>query len=119
MHEEDPLWIMGGNNYAVARAAQYAQNQSSESCEIANARRIVACVNACEGVPTELLEAGPNFIAAAGNVQQKQDERIAALEAENARLRAALQTALDHVAMPKEQRAASRAALNPAPEAAE
>lgn len=32
--------------------------ESNEECD-ANARRIVACVNACEGVPTELLEAYP------------------------------------------------------------
>ncbi len=31
-------------------------NSTAASCMEANARRIVACVNACEGIPTEALE---------------------------------------------------------------
>lgn len=128
MHEEDPLWIMGGNNYAVARAAQYAQNQSSESCEIANARRIVACVNACEGIQTQTLEVLP-----AGKIAALKTERDGAIldkmavmmeredrRAENERLRKLLSTAVHFAEHPEVQWVVdARAALNPAPEAAE
>ena len=33
-------------------------NELAFAIQCANARRIVACVNACEGIPTEALEAG-------------------------------------------------------------
>ncbi|MGL4755845.1 MAG: hypothetical protein ACRCXB_26105 [Aeromonadaceae bacterium] len=49
----------------------------------ANARRIVACVNACAGLPTEQLEASPLggvLNGVAGLIAQR-DELLAALEA--------------------------------------
>ena len=53
----------------------------------ANARRIVACVNACEGVPTNLLEEIPAFEAAGvATVRSLRDQRDA-LAAEVAALR--------------------------------
>ncbi len=43
----------------------------------ANARRIVACVNACAGVPTELLEDNP---APFSRLLEERDELLAALD---------------------------------------
>lgn len=54
---------------------------SDEMC--ANARRIVACVNACRGLPTEELEQ-KGLVAAVGtqllDVEQQRDELLKALE---------------------------------------
>ena len=48
-----------GAGFAVALMAPWgpAVNDSVDKRE-ANARRIVACVNACAGIPTEAIEAG-------------------------------------------------------------
>lgn len=47
----------------------------------ANARRIVACVNACAGISTELLECpGGNVAKVAGRLMKQRDELLAALE---------------------------------------
>lgn len=52
--------------------------------DVANARRIVACVNACAGIDTELLEIiADNDKTLAGviaNVEKQRDELLAALE---------------------------------------
>ena len=45
-----------------------------------NARRIVACVNACAGIPTELLEAGNGVADAVRHFQIQRDELLAALK---------------------------------------
>lgn len=47
----------GGVNGADA-VAYYGGNLIGESMTVANARRIVACVNACAGVPTDMLKPG-------------------------------------------------------------
>ncbi len=46
--------IHGESGSLVATIAYFRE----ASIEIGNARRIVACVNACEGISTEALEAG-------------------------------------------------------------
>lgn len=62
----------------------------------ANARRIVAAVNACKGIPTEELEANGDsgvrlgFSAAADEVAER-DMQIAALRAQLAAMRSALE----------------------------
>lgn len=46
----------------------------------ANARRIVACVNACAGISTELLECpGGNVAKVAGRLMKQRDELLASL----------------------------------------
>ena len=46
----------------------------------ANPRRIVACVNACEGISTEQLECpGGNVAKVAGSLMKQRDELLAAL----------------------------------------
>jgi hypothetical protein len=51
----------------------------------ANARRIVACVNACAGIPTDVLEHAMEFGAAGiqtiESVKKQRDELLAALSA--------------------------------------
>ena len=89
----------------------------------ANARRLAACWNACEGIPTaELKDAGPGFWGrfAARNGRQRDEAK-----AENDRLRAALQAIHEAGRMSDQTRAMycadiAEAALNhTAPEAAE
>lgn len=53
---------------------------SGKTCED-NARRIVACVNACEGIPTEVLESGPHrIIQRYAAAERQRDELLAALK---------------------------------------
>lgn len=40
----------------IAFIARYATNEDGQKCNKANARRIVACVNFCEGEPIQNLE---------------------------------------------------------------
>jgi hypothetical protein len=51
----------------------------------ANTRRIVACVNACAGIPTDTLETIPSWSSAGvktlADVEKQRDELLAALEA--------------------------------------
>lgn len=52
---EDPGHIMTEDGYAIADCTlDYSSIEPEEQAVIA--RRIVACVNACEGIPTEALE---------------------------------------------------------------
>lgn len=46
-----------GRNYPAYEIAVVPDNDLTEHERDTNARRIVACWNACEGVPTEVLEA--------------------------------------------------------------
>ena len=94
----------------------------------ANARRLDACWNACEGIQTQTLEVLP-----AGKIAALKTERDGAIldkmavmmeredrRAENDRLRKLLSTAVHFAEHPEVQWVVdARAALNPAPEAAE
>ena len=52
----------------------------SPNCEDADARRIVACINACAGISTEQLECpGGNVAKVAGRLMKQRDELLAAL----------------------------------------
>lgn len=44
------------------------------------ARRLVACWNACDGIPTEALEAAPRLDGAWAELAAQRDELLAALE---------------------------------------
>ena len=47
----------------------------------ANARRIVSCVNACEGIPTDALECeAGNIVKVAGSLMKQRDQLLAAIE---------------------------------------
>ena len=81
-------WHISAGNQAIAavHAASKKRNEPYASMFEANARRIVACVNACAGVDTDLLEAGeldkPTMLVIQENKDLKHrcDELLAALE---------------------------------------
>jgi hypothetical protein len=56
----------------------------------ANARRIVACVNACAGIPTESLNQGGLDALIDAHIRIGRSNTINCLQAENKRLREAL-----------------------------
>lgn len=61
-----------GNNDPIAGFRAFPNGYS-------NAKRIVACVNACEGIPTEVLESGPHRIIQRDAAAERQrDELLAA-----------------------------------------
>ena len=90
-HTPEP-WKLCRNDQSVGDARGYAvcdvwprgddQLASEEGKD--NARRIVACVNACRGLPTDELEQ-KGIVAAAGtqllDVEQQRDELLTVLEA--------------------------------------
>lgn len=68
----------------IASIRRSALSSGLDELARANARRIVACVNACEGVPTEVLEA-EKYINSASfglrrSIKKQRDELLAALE---------------------------------------
>ena len=77
-------WHISAGNQAIAavHAASKKRNEPYASMFEANARRIIACVNACAGLPTEQLESSPLggvLNGVAGLIAQR-DELLAALE---------------------------------------
>lgn len=72
----------------VAHVARWANGVAGPEAEnAANARRIVACVNYCEGVPTELLEGHPSDLKTVSDLAIRNGERADVLEADRDRLR--------------------------------
>lgn len=72
-----------GANKSFVCALQGMDVEHREECR-ANARRIIACVNACEGIPTEALEADVPGIFRQINRQEEleaqRDELLAVLK---------------------------------------
>lgn len=63
---------------AIAVTLEFGAN--NPGMREANARRIVACVNACEGISTELLECpGGNVAKVAGRLMKQRDNLLAVL----------------------------------------
>lgn len=69
-HTQGPLHVGGDgtiiydkDGWGVASATVFHGRQEPGAAQV-NARRIVACVNACDGKPTELLERAAEFNAA-------------------------------------------------------
>ena len=74
-------WGVEAGKWGVAICADAPGDGTSE----ANARRIVACVNACAGIPTDQLESGEaryvrNELADIYALEKRRDELLAALE---------------------------------------
>ena len=66
-------------------AMMLADDDHDEQRGLDNARRIVACVNACAGIPTDQLESGEaryvrNELADIYALEKRRDELLAALE---------------------------------------
>lgn len=83
-HLETVISAMG-DQAAVAVALDFGAN--NPHMRAANCRRIVACVNALKGVPTEALEDG-------GQIRLAVDKQVAKKLAEHSQLLAALETLL-------------------------
>lgn len=83
-HEREP-WVLGGcSGRMVTTPSGYVGDGFIADVDTKdNARRIVACVNACRGLPTDELEQ-KGLVAAVGTqlleADQLRDELLAALE---------------------------------------
>lgn len=77
-------WHISAGNQAIAavHAASKKRNEPYASMFEANARRIIACVNACAGLPTEQLESSPlgGVLNGVASLIAQRDELLAALE---------------------------------------
>lgn len=73
-------WGIDAGKWGIAICADAPGDGTAEG----NARRIVACVNACAGIPTELLEDARCWaeagIETATSLRKQRDELLAALE---------------------------------------
>jgi hypothetical protein len=76
-HDKEPWSIFGGSLVS-------ADKKMIGSAYDENARRIVACVNACEGIPIESLEVFNDWakagVASAKTYRDQRDELLAALK---------------------------------------
>lgn len=70
--------IYDQRGWAIADAKLF-RGRRREGEDIQNARRLVACWNACEGIPTEALEVSPNLEDVWNCVVAQRDELLAAL----------------------------------------
>lgn len=85
-HTKEP-WYLSQNGSSVM--AKLAEMTNAHVAEILHndedARRIVACVNVCAGIPTDVLEAMPSGPASLlpmyAQIEQQRDKLLAALEA--------------------------------------
>lgn len=77
-HTKEPWW-----NHGVIIKAN--DNIPAQATSEEDARRIVACVNACAGIPTEQLESGEvrsvrDELADIATLEKQRDELLAALK---------------------------------------
>lgn len=99
MHWNNHIVSEANPNIAICFMAHDGteQNERGE----ANARRVVACVNACAGIDTELLEIiADNDKTLAGviaNVEKQRDELLAALEKMNRAYVILMESARDRI----------------------
>lgn len=84
-HTPEP-WVRSSDDFIAAESDQLNNGEYVLSCfgpdQAANARRIVACVNACAGLPTEHLESAPlgGILNGVAGLVSQRDELLAALE---------------------------------------
>jgi len=83
-NEDEFIQIRSSNGGIIARLWIDVDDREFSDEQRENARRIVACVNACRGLPTDELEQ-KGLVAAVGaellELDQQQDELIEALKA--------------------------------------
>lgn len=83
-HTKGPwAFYMGVSNQTAFIKSEAGDLISYGEASEADARRIVACVNACEGISTDSLECLPltaNSVMALGALQQQRGELLAALK---------------------------------------
>lgn len=85
-HSKEPwskcgLTILGQDYLQIAVAE--AHPSTAMEVQEANACRIVACVNACEGIDTETLEVAPGYKAAIDGFHEQRAKAGALLEQRN------------------------------------
>lgn len=87
LFDSGTVYVFDHEKHGFDIAVTYNENPSlwkkTDDCDeiYANARRIVACVNACEGIPTEVLESGPHrIIQRYAAAERQRDELLAALK---------------------------------------
>lgn len=84
-HTEEP-WLVSMESGGVRVMAEdcdgrYTLADMYSDRQYDNARRIVACVNACQGIPTKRLEAGAaDVLADSLELKEQRDELLAKLE---------------------------------------
>lgn len=73
-----------GKDLAANGFTTICNSGERQECARATTRRIVACVNACAGIPTAMLEAIPEWekagVQTANKLMQQRDELAAMLE---------------------------------------
>ena len=78
------ITISSNERRAIARIENTRSGKPISLEDEANARRIVACVNACAGIPTDMLETAPNGFFMGGKITQElteqRDELLVAIE---------------------------------------
>lgn len=86
-HTQEP-WQVRGADYAVTAFCKETEQHEPIALPLnfggyaetpANARRIVACVNACEGIGTETLETERSYVRGRRGLLDQRDELAAAL----------------------------------------
>lgn len=79
LHTAGPWEVTDGRFIRQSATPRHVIARVSKSDAMgANARRIVACINACEGIPTEALECQTKWQLSAELIRQR-DELLAAL----------------------------------------
>lgn len=75
-YDDNGFYEIASEVVSLRLAFTYGEGETDE----ANARRIVACVNACEGVPTARLEAGAaDVLAYSMEIKKQRDELLATI----------------------------------------
>ena len=100
MEGETVAFLVESDGTTIAKLSA-TENSTAHSQLAANANRIVACVNACDGISTETLKQGSTLakitkaasdeLAAARNIQGNIADRIARLEQQRDELLTALE----------------------------
>ena len=87
-HTPTPWKVSEKDWYVVSNRGHICEMMGPFGYEVnkANARRIAACVNACEGITTELLEQGSGFWEKSNSHDEERDAAFSDLLRVNARL---------------------------------
>ena len=76
-YDDNGFYEIGSDANSLRIAFTYGEGETDES----NARRLVVCWNACEGIPTARVEAGAvDILAYSMDIKAQRDELLDALE---------------------------------------
>ena len=74
------LFISGKGGRYITEMVSFHEDQRTEDQVMEDSRRIVACVNACAGIPTDVLQIGSKLIHDFEKVKQQRDELLYAAD---------------------------------------